>query len=166
MIVLGVDPGFLIAGYSIMKYEDGKILLIDYGYLPLDRKQSIVDRLFSFYNFFFAKIIEFQVTHLALETPFLGKNAQNFLKLGYLRGALYLLCAHYKLQLLEFSPREIKMKLTGYGAADKMQVARCIKLFFPALVSNKFDITDAIAISLCSLWKQSSPLSLFISRKF
>ena len=93
------------------------------------------------------------ITDLALETPFLGKNAQNFLKLGYLRGILFLLTERHKLQLHEFAPRAIKQSVTGFGGAEKDQVARVIMQLFPRLQhQEKYDVTDAIAITLCGLW--------------
>ena len=48
--------------------------------------------------FFVEKITKWSVTELALETPFLGKNTQSFLKLGYLRGTLYLLSHQHTLK--------------------------------------------------------------------
>ena len=97
------------------------------------------------------------MTTVALETPFLGKNAQNFLKLGYLRGIIYLLVATYNLALQEFSPREVKMSVTGFGGADKEQVARIILRLFPALsVPDKADVTDALAVTLCCLWNNKA----------
>lgn len=94
------------------------------------------------------------MTDLALETPFLGKNAQNFLKLGYLRGILYLLTDTHKIHLHEFSPREVKQAVTGFGGAQKDQVARMMYQLFPTLtVQKKDDVTDALAITLCAAWK-------------
>jgi crossover junction endodeoxyribonuclease RuvC len=92
-----------------------------------------------------------------LETPFFGKNAQNFLKLGYLRGALYLLADKNRLKLHEFYPREVKQAVTGYGGASKDQVARVILQLFPRMKSpKKEDVTDALAVTLCGLWRQQT----------
>jgi crossover junction endodeoxyribonuclease RuvC len=159
-IVLGIDPGFSVTGFGIVKKQEGKAFLIDCGALSLNARHSLPLRIQEFYSFFSKKIIDYQVTGLAIETPFLGKNAQNFLKLGYLRGILYLLAAQHGLVLYEFSPRQVKVALTGFGGADKEQVARMILRFFPALIMpNKFDITDALAITLCGLWENSLLIS-------
>jgi len=155
MIILGIDPGFKYAGFSIIKKEKDKTFLLDYGYLAMSSSDHLSVRIGIFYAFFSEKIIHWQVTDLALETPFLGKNAQNFLKLGYLRGILYLLANTHKLALHEFSPREVKQAVTGYGGASKEQVARIIMQLFPRLEKpKKEDVTDALAITLCGLWKQ------------
>lgn len=160
MVILGVDPGFRFAGFGVLKKEGTKAFLLDYGYLKLPPTKSLVERTGLFHDFFKDKIEAHQVDHLALETPFLGKNAQNFLKLGYLRGILYLLSHKHNLELFEFAPRQVKSALTGFGGASKEQVARVILRLFPKIKTpQKDDVTDALAITLCGLWKQNSPLS-------
>ncbi len=158
--MLGVDPGFQFAGYGVIKKEGGKTIAIDYGYLKLPPSRSLSDRTHMFYNFFKDKIVSHSVTHLSLETPFLGKNAQNFLKLGYLRGILYLLASQYSLELFEFAPREVKAAVTGYGGASKQQVATIVAKLFPGLAQqDKHDVTDALAVTLCGVWQKNNLLA-------
>lgn len=158
-IVLGVDPGFSISGFSVVTLDQGRMKLHDYGGFTMSRSYTLAARIELFHNFFHEKIEYYKVNVVALETPFLGKNAQNFLKLGYLRGMLYYLHHRHNTLLCEFSPREVKQTLTGYGAADKEQVARLVMRFFPELNAPKtYDVTDAIAVSLCGLWYRPSAL--------
>jgi crossover junction endodeoxyribonuclease RuvC len=153
MIMLGIDPGFQFAGFGVIKKEGHKAYLLDHGFLPMSSKQPLPHRVSIFHNFFLEKIIQWKVTDLSLETPFLGKNAQNFLKLGYLRGILYLLAHDNDLIIHEFSPREVKQSITGYGGAQKEQVARVVLQLFPAIPApKKDDVTDALAVTLCGLW--------------
>jgi len=157
MILLGIDPGLHYSGFGIIKKEKQKTFLLDYGYLTLKPKLSIPSRLELFYDFFCEKIKKNNVSQLALETPFLGKNAQNFLKLGYLRGILYLLSSQHNIIVHEFSPRQVKRSITGYGGANKEQVARVILRLFPKLNQPKRDdVTDALAVTLCGLWKSKN----------
>ena len=152
MIVLGIDPGFTVTGYAISSKKNGKDIIFDFGYITLPATKSLDVRIGIFYDFFTEKIKTHNVTNLSIETPFLGKNVQSFLKLGYLRGILYLLANQNGLKLHEFSPREVKLSITGYGGAQKEQVARVLLMMFPNLVKpKKEDVTDAIAISLCGL---------------
>jgi crossover junction endodeoxyribonuclease RuvC len=153
-IILGIDPGCITTGYGIMKKEGRAVSVLDYGALRMNGTKPLTERISTFYDFFVSKIETWQVTVLALETPFLGKNAQNFLKLGYLRGILYLLAHKYNLQLYEFSPSEVKLSLTGFGAADKEQVARMLLRIIPGMaMPKKLDVTDALAVTLCGVWK-------------
>jgi crossover junction endodeoxyribonuclease RuvC len=160
MIILGVDPGFQVTGFGIMKKENSSIYLLDHGDLKMSCSKTLSVRVGIFFDFFTEKITKWQVTNLALETPFLGKNAQNFLKLGYLRGILYLLANKHTLELHEFSPTQVKQAVTGFGAASKDQVARVVLRLFPRLqMPNKLDTTDALAVTLCGLWQNKRLIS-------
>lgn len=153
MIILGIDPGLHITGFAVLKQEQQRAWLLDYGYLRMSSKKPLPERIYIFHDFFTKKIAQWKVTDLALETPFMGKNAQNFLKLGYMRGILYLVSHTHSLMLHEFAPREVKQSVTGFGGAEKDQVARVILHMFPKLQTvEKYDVTDAIAITLCGLW--------------
>lgn len=159
-IVLGIDPGFTVTGYSILQKNNNQIALIDYGYLKLPSSKSLDHRVGIFYDFFQTKIQEKAVTTVALETSFLGRNAQTFLKLGYLRGILYLLSSQNNLNIQEFAPRQIKQAVTGHGGATKDQVAHVLAMLFPKLPpQEKNDVTDAIAISLCGVWQNANRLA-------
>ena len=156
MIVLGIDPGFTVTGYSIVCKMNGKDIVLDCGYISLPSKNALDVRIGLFHDFLVGKIKEHKVTNLSIETPFLGKNVQSFLKLGYLRGVLYLLANQHGLKLHEFSPREIKRAITGFGGAQKEQVAQVLFMIFPRLPKpKKDDVTDAIAIGLCGLWQRT-----------
>ncbi len=151
--LLAIDPGFVSAGYAIIRVSGTRGELIACSALVQSSSRSLESRLLKFSDFFESLLVSHAVTDLALETPFLGKNAQNFLKLGYLRGALLLLAARYNLQLHEASPREIKRNVTGCGSADKEQVARTVLRFFPMLSDNALsaDATDALALAFSLL---------------
>lgn len=156
MVILGVDPGFQAAGYAVIKKENGSAMVLDFGFLKMNPTKGLPERTAQFHDFFLEKITHHKVTHVALETPFLGKNAQNFLKLGYLRGILYLLAHKNNAAILEFAPREVKQTLTGFGGASKEQVARMVLNLFPKMqMPERFDITDALAVTLCGLWQNN-----------
>lgn len=157
MVILGIDPGLQFSGFGIIKKENSKIILMDYGFLKLNPSKGLPERIREFHNYFDFKIKKWNVTDVSLETPFLGKNAQNFLKLGYLRGILYLLADNNNLKIHEFTPRQVKLSVTGFGGAQKDQVARVIKQFFPMMpIQEKNDVTDAIAVTLCGIWTQKN----------
>jgi crossover junction endodeoxyribonuclease RuvC len=154
MIILGIDPSFTATGYAILRKQQDQYFLIDYGFLGLLTPQDpLQNRIGHLFDFFEQLIIQHKITHISLETPFLGKNAEVFLKLGYLRGALMVLAHRHQLSLREFSPREVKAAVTGFGNAQKDQVAHMVQILFPKLsIIKSRDITDAIAVTLCGLW--------------
>ena len=157
MIILGIDPGCRISGFGVLKKEGSAVMLLDYGDLRMSSSHHLSKRIGQFHSFFSEKITKWNITDVALETPFLGKNAQNFLKLGYLRGILYLLANSHNLGLHEFSPREVKQAITGFGGAGKDQVARVVLQLFPRMKApDKQDVTDALAVTLCGLWRNKN----------
>ena len=159
MTILGIDPGWHFTGYGVLRKEEHSVILVDYGYLSMPTSKTLVERSGIFYDFFQEKIRMHEVTDLALETSFLGKNAQNFLKLGYLRGMLYLLANKNNLALHEFAPRQVKQAVTGFGGASKEQVSRVVmQLFSHAIKAQKYDVTDALAVTLCGLWQSKYPV--------
>jgi crossover junction endodeoxyribonuclease RuvC len=161
-VILGVDPGFSVTGFALVS-KGPRITVIDCGFLKMSAQHTLVERTGQFHAFFAEKIKNYQVTHVALETSFLGKNPQTFLKLGYLRGILYLLAHQHELGVSEFAPREIKLAVTGSGAASKDQVASMMMRLFPQLhvlpAVAKADATDALAVALCGLWNQQTYLN-------
>jgi crossover junction endodeoxyribonuclease RuvC len=158
MIILGIDPGLSITGYGIMKKHGSQTTVIDYGAVRFSSNNPLQVRIGQFYAFFNEAIPQHHITHIALETPFLHKNAQNFLKLGYLRGIVYLLADQHGCQISEFSPRQVKQAVTGSGAAPKEQVARVLTRLFKGLdAPQTLDVTDALAVTLCGAWKLSQP---------
>ena len=153
MVVLGIDPGTRVSGFVIFKKEARLLVLADYGVLKLGTSDNLPDRVAHFFQFFNDKIKQFSVTDIAIETPFLGKNASNFLKLGYLRGAVYILVSQHRLILHEFSPSEVKRAVTGFGGAQKEQVARMVCRLFPDVAfTRQYDMTDAFGVGLCCAW--------------
>lgn len=159
MVFLGIDPGTRVTGYAIMRKQQHATQLLTCGMLKFNQTAPLTERVGLFAQGIEGLIEQWQVTAIALETPFLGKNAQNFLKLGYLRGIVHFLCHRHTLSLHEFAPREIKQAITGFGGADKDQVARALHAMFPGLPQQqKEDITDAIAIAVCGIWSMRSIL--------
>ena len=160
-IILGIDPGLHISGFGIARQVGSSIQLLDRGILKMNPKKGLPERITIFHDFFLEKIKTLPITCIALETPYLGKNTQSFLKLGYLRGCLYLLSHQNNLELLEYTPPEVKAAVTGFGGASKEQVATLIHRLFPPLKTQNpndpYDLTDAIAVVLCGLWRSSSP---------
>jgi crossover junction endodeoxyribonuclease RuvC len=87
---------------------------------------------------------------MALEAPFFGKNVQSMLKLGRAQGVAIAAGIAHNLSVFEYSPRKIKMAITGNGNASKEQVAKMLQqiLSLKELPKN-LDATDGLAAALC-----------------
>lgn len=154
MILLSIDPGTRIAGFALFERKNRAISLLHYGALVQKSDTSLITRIGVFAEHIESLCVEWSVTDIALETSFLGKNAQNFLKLGYMRGAVYALAYKRGLVVHEYAPSQIKQSIAGSGSADKQMIARTVSRLFPGIARNlSEDTTDAVAVGLCALWR-------------
>jgi len=98
--------------------------------------------------------------HLAIESPFYGKNAQVILKLGRAQGAAMIAAISRGISVFEYAPRKAKMAICGNGAASKEQVALIVEKTLGINFDAKFlDATDALAIAMCHYYQLTSPLT-------
>lgn len=150
-IILGIDPGINVMGLGLLKTK-GKNMEV------LDMKELFLSRILD-YNLKFKKILKvtldiidnYSPKELAIESTFIGKNAQSSLKIGRAQGVA-IAAALYKEKLFaEYSPRKIKMSITGHGNATKDQVANMLKqlLKLEQFPCSHFDASDAIAVAVC-----------------
>ena len=87
---------------------------------------------------------------IAIEAPFFGKNVQSMLKLGRAQGVAMAAGLSRDIPITEYSPKKIKMAITGNGNASKEQVARMLQslLKFKELPKN-LDSTEGLAAAVC-----------------
>ena len=87
---------------------------------------------------------------MALEAPFFGKNVQSMLKLGRAQGVAMAAGLSRELAITEYSPRKIKMAITGNGNASKEQVAKMLQqLVDLKTLPKNLDATDGLAAAVC-----------------
>ena len=149
-IILGIDPGTRILGYSVLEIIDNKpqILVLDVLYL-----RQIADfnlRIRKIFDSTLRIIDTFHPDHLAIEAPFFGKNVQSMLKLGRAPGVAIAAAMSRDLSFSEYEPTTIKQTVTGNGLASKEQVAMILRsqMSFPD-EPRYLDATDALAVAVC-----------------
>jgi crossover junction endodeoxyribonuclease RuvC len=162
MIILGVDPGTLIAGYGVIERNGTSISLLDVGVIKNTGNISMPLRLKKIYSTLCSVIDRFHPDEFAIETSFYSKNAQSALKIGQARGVSILASVNHEIPVTEYSPREVKKAVTGKGAASKEQVQYMMMAMLKLKTTPKhFDSTDALAIAVCHAFKISAPRSGF-----
>ena len=158
MIILGVDPGTLITGYSVVEFEKRRFKVLTYDVIKNLSARTMPIRLKEIYDTLCTVIERFHPDEFAIETAFYGKNAQSALKLGHARGVAILAAVNFQLPTTEYSPREIKKVVTGNGAASKQQVQYMVKAQLKLRETPKFfDASDALAVAMCHAWQSSLP---------
>jgi crossover junction endodeoxyribonuclease RuvC len=157
MRILGVDPGTIVTGYSVIDYDKNELTRVTSGIIKIPSTKEQAPRLQTIYNELGKLIKQFKPDEFALETAFYGKNVQSTLKIGYARGVSMLVAIHNNLPMKEYSPREIKKSVVGNGGASKDQVQYMVKkLLAVRNVKMKFDESDAMAVAICHAFKTNT----------
>lgn len=159
-IILGIDPGTLVTGYAVLKWERNTLHLLGCGTVRNSAITSMPLRLKTIYSELCSVIETFHPDELAIESAFYGKNAQSALKLGHARGVAILAAVESEIPTTEYSPREVKKAVVGNGSASKEQVQYMVKSLL-RLSSAKMlhDTSDAIAIAICHIHRLVTPTS-------
>ena len=156
-IILGIDPGTTIMGFGLIKVINKKMELIEMEELKLIKIKDHYVRL----KLIFEKTIELIDKHkpdeISIEAPFFGKNVQSMLKLGRAQGVAMAAGLSRQIPVTEYSPKKIKMAITGNGNASKEQVAKMLQnlLSIKELPKN-LDSTDGLAAAVCHFYNNES----------
>jgi crossover junction endodeoxyribonuclease RuvC len=149
--ILGVDPGSITTGFGVVDYEGGRLALVEQGSISTTRGAELPQRLARIHEAIVAVIHRTVPDAIAVEMPFAGLNARSLIQLAHARGVILLAAEESQLAVFEYSPRSVKSAVVGYGAAEKQQVARMVRMLLPGCSSLKMtaDASDALAIAIC-----------------
>ena len=163
-IILGIDPGTNVMGYSILSVIDKKPQLVVMGVLTLAKVESHYLRLKRIHERVLQLINEYHPDELAIESPFVGINPNSMIKLCRAQGVVMAAAVERDLPVFEYPPAKVKISIVGNGAASKEQVAemckRQLKLSEDVFVGQKFDASDALAIALTHHYITSRPTGM------
>ena len=123
-IILGIDPGTNVTGYGIVKLEQSKLTYLHHEILKTGLKNMYTVKLSLIYENTKRLIEQYKPDDMALESVFFSVNAGTAIKLGQARGAALSACSGELRNVYEYSPRRVKMIITGNGAADKTEVQK------------------------------------------
>jgi len=150
MIILGIDPGFAITGYGVVKYEGNKFSVIDYGVIATPAKTPLCERLVTLYDSLEEVIEKHKPDAISVEELFINKNLKTALNVGHGRGVAILAAAKSGTTVYEYTPLQVKQAVVGYGRADKNQVQQMIKIILNLReIPKPDDAADALAVAVC-----------------
>lgn len=147
-VIIGIDPGSHITGYGIISILRQQPVYVTSGCIRLG-KVVLAERLGQIHSCLQQIINEYQPTQAAIEQVFMHRNANSALKLGQARGAAIVALANHELPVAEYSPRQIKQSVVGYGGADKTQVQHMVATLLKLEGTPQADAADALAVALC-----------------
>lgn len=146
-IILGIDPGSRSTGFGVIQCEGSRYQFITCGTITSNAEQ-LSDRLLEIFQGMSEILRNYQPNDAAIEQVFFHQNAQSALKLGQARAASMLACAQAGLSVAEYSPRQVKQCVVGYGAAKKEQVGHMICSLLNLPETPQHDAADALAIAI------------------
>ncbi|MDP3313267.1 crossover junction endodeoxyribonuclease RuvC [Lutibacter sp.] len=156
-IILGIDPGTTIMGFGLIKIVNKNMELIQIGELILKKYDDHYMKLKVIFERTIQIIEEYHPDEIAIEAPFFGKNVQSMLKLGRAQGVAMAAGLSREIPITEYSPKKIKMAITGNGNASKEQVAKMLQnLLKLKTLPKNLDATDGLAAAVCHFYNSGN----------
>lgn len=150
LTILGIDPGFGILGYGILRVSGNLFEHVRHGTIQTEKQQSIGMRLKFLYDNLCNLINEFKPDEVAMEKLFFSRNVTTAISVGEARGIVLLAAAQNNIEVYEYAPHEVKKAVAGNGKATKRDVQKWIKVLLSlSEIPKPDDAADALAIAYC-----------------
>lgn len=161
-IIMGIDPGSRMTGIGVIKQSGS-----DYQFLTCHTVKTpnapMPIKLQAIFDEVSEHVRLYQPQQVAIESVFMHKNAQSALKLGHARGVAMVAASLAQAEVFEYSAREIKQAVVGYGASQKEQVQHMVRQLLNLAKLPQSDAADALAVAVCHA-NSSSPLMKLTKR--
>jgi crossover junction endodeoxyribonuclease RuvC len=151
MRVLGLDPGSELTGFAVLDSAvAGSWELVTCGVIRTPRDLSDADRLGVLGADLRTVLTQYGPFDLAgVEKLFFARNVTTAMQVGQARGVILFTLAEDQITIVEITPAEIKMAMTGSGNANKHDLQKMVQLTFGlATPPQPDDAADAVAIAL------------------
>jgi crossover junction endodeoxyribonuclease RuvC len=146
--ILGIDPGSTVTGFGVLEHAGARVRHVAHGTVRPVRHASLAERLATLQ----AALVELIALHrpdvAVVERVFVAASPRAALVLGHARGVALAAVGAAGLPLHEYAPSQIKLAVTGSGAADKRQVQTMVQRLLVLASPPPFDAADALAAAL------------------
>lgn len=147
-VILGIDPGSRLTGYGLIRQDGQRLIYLESGCIRI-QGNSLSERLRQIFSGLQEIITKHRPEDVAIEQVFMHRNAGSALKLGQARGVAIAAAAMVFLPVAEYSARQIKQAVAGYGAAKKEQVQQMVRILLGLSANPQADAADALGVALC-----------------
>lgn len=153
MRILGIDPGTARTGWAIVDENKSKITAVAFDCFETRKEELLSVRLEKIFKEIKRLIKKYNPEMVAIEEVFFSSNAKTAFAVGQARGVIFLAAQMGKVKNCSFSPLQIKKTVTGYGRADKKDMAEKVNSIFKLKNPPRLDDTyDALAVALTYLF--------------
>lgn len=150
MIIMGIDPGIGITGYSLVNFIDDKFNLITSGSIQTDKKAPHPKRLAELKKDIDYLINKYNPDCASVEQLFFFKNQKTIIPVAQARGVILLSLEEHSIPMYEYTPLVVKQTITGHGRAQKSDVKFMIRNYIELEKNIVLDDTiDSVALAIC-----------------
>ena len=150
MTILGIDPGYGIIGYGLVKYDGRRFTPVQFGAIRTQIGAPMPDRLCELYNDLNTLLQTFHPEEAAVEELFFNQNITTGIQVAQARGVILLALAQKGVKPVSYAPSQVKMSVVGYGKAEKHQVMEMTRTLLGLdKVPRPDDAADALALAIC-----------------
>ncbi|MDD3144613.1 MAG: crossover junction endodeoxyribonuclease RuvC [Candidatus Gracilibacteria bacterium] len=148
MIILGIDPGTTTIGFALIKKENNKMELLDYGVFKTTPKIDLSLKILEIGNDISHIIKKYNPEILSVEKLFFQTNTKTAIDVAQARGVIVYEGMKNKLRIMDYTPLQVKKAITGNGKANKLQLQNAIKILFGLQeIPKPDDAADAIGLA-------------------
>ena len=150
MLIMGIDPGIGITGYSFVEFKNDGLNLITSGSIQTDKTAPHPKRLLELKTDIDFLIKKYQPDCASIEQLFFFKNQKTIIPVAQARGVILCTLEENNVQSFEYTPLVVKQTITGHGRADKSMVKMMVNKYVELDKNIKLDDTiDSIALAIC-----------------
>lgn len=150
MVIIALDPGYDRCGIAVIERdENSKEVLLESLCITTDRSDAFEQRILYISKKFGSLIKKHKPDVCVLETLFFTTNQKTAMRVAEARGALILTATSLGIPIKEFTPKQVKIAVTGDGGASKQQVMYMLERLITIDKEVQYDDEyDAIAVGL------------------
>jgi len=131
---------------------DGELVAVSYGVILTPKDESASARLEMIYDQLRSLLKKHKPDTSAVEKLYFARNVTTALAVGQARGVVMLCLQQAGLEVFEYTPKEVKNAVAGYGGADKRQVQEMVRALLQLdSIPKPDDAADALAIAITHL---------------
>ncbi|MGY6502326.1 MAG: crossover junction endodeoxyribonuclease RuvC [Acidimicrobiales bacterium] len=152
MFVLGIDPGVSRCGYAVLDARGRRPRAVALGVLTTPPDAPMPLRLTELHGELKALLDEYTPTVVSIERVFFQHNVRTAMSVGQASGLVMVEAVARGCDIAQYSPNEVKLAVTGDGAAGKDAVGTMVAtLLGLASAPRPADAADAAALALCHI---------------
>lgn len=150
-IILWIDPWTTTIWFALIEKSKNNLELLDYWIVETTPKMELKYKLLEIWNDIWELLDIHKPDLVSIEKLFFTNNIKTWIDVSHARWVIIYEAIKRWIEILEFTPLELKQQITWYGKAEKKQVQNAIKIIMKLETIPKPD-DAADAVCLAYIW--------------